>query len=757
MAVKKATKRDITDLVLLSLAGFIPGTLFIFTLAFFLFLDLENQESASPEAGQSESVVSANAAAIATLNAAPRRVSQTAAVLPTFNYHESTVTFGEREYLGICAACHGTDARGISGLGKGLANSKYVRERTDQEVLDFVIVGRTIWDEANTTGVAMPARGGNPGLSDESILSIIAYVRTLDESSIVNLFPDGETLPPNEIVAVPSTDTATEPTTDTAPPDSTETVPSEPVVFTPIELGGGSDDTAAPVGRVAEELYTGFCEADDAGRRICEFLVTGIGDQSISYEKVIDLLTNGSSPFDSSIPSDVVIPQRGSFLFFTDGEIQNLAVYLFTQAGVEPPVEAQTTATEPESAPAVVDRTAEEVYTALCEVDDARRQMCAFLVEMIAVQTFDRAKVVDLLTFGSSPFDISIPDDIVIPQRGDTLLLKDTEIQNLTDYLFSLAAAQPAEASFNPPDTESTAMVNGISEVTPLPSYTSQLKGSIINPPRKVADFTLPSTKGTFTFSEQRGKILMVYFGYLTCPDVCPTTMADMMRAYRFVGEPQNEVVVALITLDPERDTLERLDQYVSAFNADFIGLRPESAEQVQALVESFGVTYQRREVDSELGYLIDHSATVFLVGPDGRIVSQFPFGIAYTEIANDLEVMANYTLEQDEASVEIAASTQPVDPAREYRIVIPQGTGDAISMGNDPGIIPLKIELTLGERDILVLENHDHNDFLVGGIWVAPYETVSKQFYEPQSFVGLCTVTVGRDLIEIIVSEPQS
>jgi hypothetical protein len=104
-----------------------------------------------------------------------------------------------------------------------------------------------------------------------------------------------------------------------------------------------------------------------------------------------------------------------------------------------------------------------------------------------------------------------------------------------------------------------------------------------------------------------------------------------------------------------------------------------------------------------------------------------------------------------------ISAGSEPTvnDPDREYRIVIPVGTGAQIMMGEDPGIIPLRIELTIGERDVLVLENNDVSDYLVGGIWVAPYETVSKQFYEPQSFVGLCTVTVGRDLVEIIVSEP--
>ena len=289
-------------------------------------------------------------------------------------------------------------------------------------------------------------------------------------------------------------------------------------------------------------------------------------------------------------------------------------------------------------------------------------------------------------------------------------------------------------------------------------TYADELLGTVISPPRELADFTLPSTDGEdYTLSEHAGKIQLVYFGYMTCPDVCPATLADILRAYREVGEPADEVEVLFITIDPERDTLENLDAYTNAFHEDFIGLRPTEQSQLDAMMGNFGVVAERREVDSALVYLMDHSATVFMVSPDGRLLAQYPFGVPYTEIAHDLDVMLDYSLTSSaDAVVSIGQAAEEIDPDREYRIVIPDGTGSQIMMGQDPGIIPLKIELTIGERDVLVLENNDVSDYLVGGIWVAPFETVSKQFYEPQSFIGLCTVTVGRDLVEIIVSAPQ-
>jgi disulfide bond formation protein DsbB len=97
-------------------------------------------------------------------------------------YEPALVAQGETLFV-QCAACHGPDARGITNLGKDLVESEFVAGHSDQELLDFIKIGRPIWDPENTTGIDMPPKGGNPALSDEDILAILAYVRSLPGSS----------------------------------------------------------------------------------------------------------------------------------------------------------------------------------------------------------------------------------------------------------------------------------------------------------------------------------------------------------------------------------------------------------------------------------------------------------------------------------------------------------------------------------------------------------------------------------------------
>ncbi|MBK9123664.1 MAG: c-type cytochrome [Chloroflexi bacterium] len=96
-------------------------------------------------------------------------------------YDPALVAEGERQYP-VCAACHGPDARGIPNLGKDLVDSEFVAGLTDEALLDFIKTGRPIWDPQNTTGIDMPGKGGNPALTDDQILGIIAYIRTLAAS-----------------------------------------------------------------------------------------------------------------------------------------------------------------------------------------------------------------------------------------------------------------------------------------------------------------------------------------------------------------------------------------------------------------------------------------------------------------------------------------------------------------------------------------------------------------------------------------------
>lgn len=88
-------------------------------------------------------------------------------------------TEGAEVYAGTCSSCHGPDAMGIEGLGKNLHANAFVAERTDDEMLAFVKIGRPAGDPLNTTGVDMPPKGGNPALTDEDLMDVIAYVRTL--------------------------------------------------------------------------------------------------------------------------------------------------------------------------------------------------------------------------------------------------------------------------------------------------------------------------------------------------------------------------------------------------------------------------------------------------------------------------------------------------------------------------------------------------------------------------------------------------
>ena len=88
---------------------------------------------------------------------------------------------GKQIYSQICIACHGPEAKGVQGLGKDLTTSTFVGERSDVEMVDFLKVGRDPSDPLNTTGVAMPPKGGNPALSDQDMLDIVAFVRTIHQ------------------------------------------------------------------------------------------------------------------------------------------------------------------------------------------------------------------------------------------------------------------------------------------------------------------------------------------------------------------------------------------------------------------------------------------------------------------------------------------------------------------------------------------------------------------------------------------------
>ncbi len=152
-------------------------------------------------------------------------------------------------------------------------------------------------------------------------------------------------------------------------------------------------------------------------------------------------------------------------------------------------------------------------------------------------------------------------------------------------------------------------------------------------------DFRLHDAAGaTRSLKDYRGKVVVLFFGYTHCPDVCPTTLGDMAVAMKQLGTSAAKVQVLFVTLDPARDTPQLLNGYVPAFNASFIGLRGTDAETAQAAA-GFKAVY-RRHPQSDGSYSIDHSANSYVFDRDGRLRLILPYGQPPADIVHDLRIL---------------------------------------------------------------------------------------------------------------------
>jgi len=169
-------------------------------------------------------------------------------------------------------------------------------------------------------------------------------------------------------------------------------------------------------------------------------------------------------------------------------------------------------------------------------------------------------------------------------------------------------------------------------------------KGAVLDPPTPLDDFELTDTKGQpFHLSDTDGEITLVYFGYTFCPDVCPLTMWDVKTALADVPH-KDQVNVVFISVDPDRDTPEVLGRYISAFGPEFIGLT-DDWEKVEDVLQPFGAYAAKEEVDgSSAGYLVSHTARLYLVNPKRELLLMYPFGFEPADLTSDL----NQLLDQE-------------------------------------------------------------------------------------------------------------
>ena len=176
-----------------------------------------------------------------------------------------------------------------------------------------------------------------------------------------------------------------------------------------------------------------------------------------------------------------------------------------------------------------------------------------------------------------------------------------------------LLACQPAPVVFN--NTDLTGATFG--RQLALPDHDGR--------PRSLSDFA--------------GKAVVVFFGYASCPDVCPTMLARLAEVMAALGDDASQVQVLFVTVDPERDSAERLKEFVPWFHPTFLGLRGDAA-QTRAAIEEFRVYAAKKPVAGEMGYVIDHSTGAYVFDPAGRLRLYVKDASSIAEIAADIRLL---------------------------------------------------------------------------------------------------------------------
>ncbi|MEZ4734926.1 MAG: SCO family protein [Caldilineaceae bacterium] len=172
-----------------------------------------------------------------------------------------------------------------------------------------------------------------------------------------------------------------------------------------------------------------------------------------------------------------------------------------------------------------------------------------------------------------------------------------------------------------------------------------EFNGTVFDNPAPAFPFAGANYTGEpFRLSDQQGKVIVVFFGYTFCPDICPLALADLKQVAAQLGEKAQDLAVVFVTVDPERDTLERLGAYVSAFDPAFYGVRLEG-EMYETTKVAYGVYAEKSEVETgdPNSYFVDHTAGVYVIDQAGNLVEAFRYDAGVDALLPDID----YWLEQ--------------------------------------------------------------------------------------------------------------
>jgi protein SCO1/2 len=139
----------------------------------------------------------------------------------------------------------------------------------------------------------------------------------------------------------------------------------------------------------------------------------------------------------------------------------------------------------------------------------------------------------------------------------------------------------------------------------------------VLNPQR---DFTLHDQDGKiFRLKDHRGEIILLFFGYTSCPDVCPTTLSKLARVYKLLGAMGKKVLTVFVTIDPVRDTAPKLKEYLQYFNINAVGLSG-TKQEIGTVIDAYKATYEKVDTHSSaLGYMFDHTDYLYAINAQGK------------------------------------------------------------------------------------------------------------------------------------------
>ena len=172
------------------------------------------------------------------------------------------------------------------------------------------------------------------------------------------------------------------------------------------------------------------------------------------------------------------------------------------------------------------------------------------------------------------------------------------------------------------------------------------LMGMTRQEPLKVGNVSLPEvhedgSSSNFAFAAQDSHLLVVFFGYTMCPDICPTSLSDFRSALRRLSDRANNIDLAFVTVDPERDTPERLITFIGSYATNFHAIRTTDFNQLKGAQDAFLV--RSSVTTDESGHVqVTHTGTGFVVNSNGAVVDELPFGIGADGMENDFKVLLN-------------------------------------------------------------------------------------------------------------------